>query len=320
MARHSQPRTPGDRRSWLIVLATAVLMVTVVGVRTAGSLQQLRATTTNSESSSTPGTTSTRSAHSAHHGARHRRAHTRKHHSAPTLATLSRRLGARLSSRSDVSVAAIDLTSGRRFDYGATSGMIDASISKLDVLEALLLHHQQAHTPLTAEEDALATAMIERSDNRAGQALWDELGYSTAIQAANVRLGLRHTVPDPAGYYGLTTSCASDQLALLDNLVNRDGPLTAPSRRYALRLLGKVESDQRWGVSAAGDSSAAAVVKNGWLPVDGDADRWVVNSDGIVTIAGHRVLLAVMTRHNVSEQDGISLVEAISREVATALS
>jgi hypothetical protein len=60
-------------------------------------------------------------------------------------------------------------------------------------------------------------------------------------------------------------------------------------------------------------------VKNGWLNIDDDGGRWVVNSDGIVTVAGHRVLLAVMTRHNAGEQDGISLVETVSREVAAAL-
>jgi hypothetical protein len=302
----------------LIVLATVVLAVSVIGVRTAASMRHLRAAATSPVSgsaSNTPGADST------HRRARlaGRHAHARKHRSAPNLATLARRLDARLPNRGDVSVAAVDLTSGRRFDYGATSGMIDASVSKLDVLEALLLHHQQAHTPLTAEDDALATSMIERSDNSAGQALWDGLGYASAIEAANARLGLRHTVPDPAGYYGLTTSCASDQLVLLDNLVNRHGPLTAHSRAYALSLLSSVESDQRWGVSAVADSRTAVEVKNGWMPVDDDAGRWVVNSDGIVTVAGHRVLLAVMTRHNVDEQGGISLVEAISRKVAAAL-
>ena len=314
MAGRPQSRSPGDYRSWLIALAAVVLVVGVVGVRTAASMRQLRATATSPASGSA---TNPSGADATHHRARKHK-HKHKHRSAPTLATLASRLDARLDSRLDISVAAIDLISGRRFDYGATSGMVDASVSKLDVLEVLLLHHQQAHTPLTAEDDLLATAMIERSDNRAGQTLWDELGYATGIRAANVRLGLRHTVPDPAGYYGLTTSSASDQLALLDNLVNLHGPLTAQSRRYALRLLGNVESDQQWGVSAAADPTTAVEVKNGWMP-DDDAGGWVVNSDGIVTVAGHRVLLAVMTRHNADEQDGISLVESVSREVAAAL-
>lgn len=321
MARHSQPLSPGDRRAWLIVLATVVLAVSVIGVRTAASISHLRATTPTTGPAS-GNATRTSGAHVTPQRTRHhvRHAHARKHknRSAPTLATLPNRLDSRLDNRGDVSVSAVDLISGQRFDYGATSGMVDASVSKLDVLEVLLLHHQQAHTPLTAEDDALATSMIEHSDNRAGQALWDESGYAAGIGAANVRLGLRHTVPDPAGYYGLTTSCASDQVALLDNLVNPHGPLTAKSRAYALGLLDNVESDQRWGVSAAADARTEVEVKNGWMP-DDDAGGWVVNSDGIVTVAGHRVLLAVMTRHNADEQDGISLVESISRQVAAAL-
>ena len=323
VARHTGPRSQGDRRSRLIVLGAVVLVVGVVGVRAAASMRQLRAaaaTTAEPRRAADPTRApSARSVHRKLHSQQHRATPTRAHRSAPTLAGLPRRLDAQLGSRDNVSVAAVELTSGRRFDYGATSGMIDASVSKLDVLEALLLHDQQAHTPLTTEDDALATAMIEHSDNGAGQTLWDGLGYAPAIDAMNVRLGLRHTAPDAAGYYGLTTSCADDQLALLDDLVNRHGPLTAQSRRYARTLLGNVEPDQRWGVSAAADPDTSVEVKNGWLPIDDDAGRWVVNSDGIVTVAGHRVLLAVMTRHNVDEQDGIALVETISREVAAAL-
>ncbi len=46
--------------------------------------------------------------------------------------------------------------------------MITASVSKLDVLEALLSLTSRAHTDLSADEDQLATAMIENSDNDVG--------------------------------------------------------------------------------------------------------------------------------------------------------
>ena len=236
---------------------------------------------------------------------------------ASKLANLTKRLAAKLDSPQAVSLAAVDLTSGRHFRYGATHGMVDASVSKLDILEALLLHHQRDDTPIDGEDDLLATSMIEHSDNGAGQTLWNELGYAPSIAAANAKLGLRRTVPDPAGYYGLTTSCAADQLALLENLVSRDGPLTRQSRKYALTLLGDVESDQRWGVPAAADHGTWFVVKNGWMPADDGG--WIVNSDGIITVGGDRVLIAVMTRDNATEQDGITLVESIARKVAAAL-
>ena len=237
-------------------------------------------------------------------------------HHASKLATLTKRLDAKFHNSRAVSVAAVDMSSGRHFRYGATHGMVDASVSKLDILEALLLHHQHDNTTVDGEDDLLAAAMIEHSDNGAGQTLWNELGYAPSIAAANTTLGLRHTVPDPAGYYGLTTSCAADQLALLENLVS-DGPLTRQSRKYALSLLDDVEADQRWGVPAAADRDTRFVVKNGWMPADDGG--WIVNSDGIITVGSDRLLMAVMTRDNATEQDGITLVESIARRVATAL-
>jgi hypothetical protein len=300
----------------LIVSAVAVLLAIVVGARTAEMLRQLHAAPASHLLRSGSGATGPPRADAI---GRTSRRHGRARHgrSAPTRAALARRLNTRIGKPRSVSVAAVDLVNGRRFSYGARHGMIDASVSKLDVLEALLLHNQVTHTSLTAAENELATAMIEHSDNEAGQTLWDQLGYAPAIAAANKRLGLRRTVPDPIGYYGLTTSSARDQLALLENLVSRHGPLTAGSRAYAKSLLGKVEADQRWGVPAAADPRTSFEVKNGWLPV-GDAGGWVVNSDGIITADGHTMLITVMTRHDRDEQDGIKLVEAISRAVAAA--
>jgi Beta-lactamase enzyme family len=219
-----------------------------------------------------------------------------------------------------VSVSVLDVKTGSRFDYGATAGMVAASISKLDILESLLLAHQSSKTPISAGTDALATAMIEHSDNDAGQSLWNALGSAPAIAKANVRLGLTHTVPDPNGYYGLTMTGAGDQVALLHNLVNPAGPLDATSQAYALGLLHGVEQDQTWGVTAAADQGSVSAVKNGWLAVDADNDRWAVNSDGIVALKGQQVLISVMTAHNPSEQAGIDLIQDVARAVAARLS
>lgn len=323
MVKHARSGSRSDRRVWLSVVAAVVLVVTAVGVRTAEALQRLHATAGSSQPHSTPRPASTGHSRTAHRRAPAGRAAggSPARNGRPRLrrASLTARIATHVDSPNSVSVAALDLTTGRRFDYGPTSGMIDASVSKLDILEALLLHQQRAHTPMTAEDDQLATAMIEHSDNSAGQTLWNELGYAPGIAAANRHLGLRHTVPDPAGYYGLTTSGAGDQLALLDDLVDRHGPLTRTSRAYALALVADVEADQRWGVSAAADPGSRFAVKNGWMPIDDDNGRWVVNSDGIITSSGHRLLIAIMTRHDVTEQDGIALVESISRLVARAL-
>ena len=219
-----------------------------------------------------------------------------------------------------IAVSALDPSTGKEFDFGPTSGMVAASVSKLDILEALLLAHEQDHTALTDQEDQLASAMIEHSDNDEGQTLWNSLGSAPGVLAANATLGLSHTEPDPDGYYGLTTTSPEDQLTLLQHLVGAPGVLDAASQSYALSLLHDVDSDQAWGVAAAADAGTVSGVKNGWLAIDSDNDLWAVNSDGVITVSGQQVLMSIMTQHDQSEQSGISLVESVAKMVGPGVS
>ena len=215
----------------------------------------------------------------------------------------------------EVAISVLDPSTGRTYDFGPTSGLTAASISKLDILEALLLSHERAHTTLSDGQDASANAMIKQSDNDAGQSLWDALGSAVGMSTANTALGLVHTAPDTEGYYGLTTTSPEDQVTLLSHLVGTPGPLDAASQAYALGLLDDVDSDQAWGVTAAADAGTTSAVKNGWLAIDSDSDLWVVNSDGIVTVDGHRLLMSIMSQHDATEQAGIALVESLAKLV-----
>ncbi|MBV9592727.1 MAG: serine hydrolase [Actinobacteria bacterium] len=221
---------------------------------------------------------------------------------------------------SGVSVAALNTVTGASYSYGATGGMNTGSVVKLDILETLLLEHQQAGQPLTDDEDANAMSMIENSDNDAAEALWEDVGSDQAVSRANQTLGpLPNTVPGADDYWGLTITDASDQLLLLRNLVSTDGPLDAASQAYALNLMRNVESDQRWGVGAVADAGTTFANKNGWLAVSDDDNLWLVNSLGIVTVQGQQVLLAIMTQHDSSESAGIATVESIAAAVAPAV-
>ena len=86
-----------------------------------------------------------------------------------------------------------------------------------------------------------------------------------------------------------------------------------------------VESDQRWGVGAAGDGTDFAN-KNGWLSVDNDNapsedddDLWIVNSVGIIDVGGHQVLMAVLTEHEDDLDDGIAAVQQLATLAAAAV-
>ena len=220
---------------------------------------------------------------------------------------------------SGVSVAALNTVTGASYSYGATGGMNTGSVVKLDILETLLLEHQQAGQPLTDDEDANAMSMIENSDNDAADSLWADIGGAPIMTASNQQLGVPNLVLGAGGQWGLGTTAAGDQVTLLKNLVTTGGPLDAASQQFALNLMQNVEADQRWGVGSVADAGTTFANKNGWLALDSDNDLWLVNSDGIVTVSGQRILMSILTQHNATEDAGITLVESIAQIVASTI-
>lgn len=218
-----------------------------------------------------------------------------------------------------VSVAAVDTATGVRVGWGAGSGMTAASVFKLLLLEGSLLQDQDyRRAPGAGASDSLA-AMIENSDNDAADETYAALGGRTGVTSALRRLGLTATVLGPDDQWGLSTTSASDQLTLLEDLVSARSPLSSASRAFALGLMTSVEADQRWGVGAAADPGTSFANKDGWLNVDDDDGRWAVNSVGIIEVRGHQVLLAVLTQHDSDMASGTALVESVARTVATTL-
>lgn len=219
------------------------------------------------------------------------------------------------------SVAAFDPSTGRRYQHGAAGGMPEASVAKVEILIGLLLQHQDAGTALSARQRALATTMIENSDNTAADDLWRDLGQQAGLLATGRRLGLTATVPvyeDVIHVWGLTRTSAADQITVLAALLGPSGGLTATSRDFVLGLMRNVRSDQRWGVSAAGTGGPLAT-KIGWLAIPADAGRYLVNSVGIVTVGGQPLLLAVLTQHEPSVDAGIEVTETMARAAAGAV-
>ena len=81
-----------------------------------------------------------------------------------------------------------------------------------------------------------------------------------------------------------------------------------------------VTRSQRWGISAGPGADAVFGLKNGWLPVASDHDRWAVNSIGWVRATDRRYQIAVLTAHQPSEGYGIQTIEGLSRLVWTHVS
>ncbi|QMU73779.1 hypothetical protein GXP74_13385 [Streptacidiphilus sp. P02-A3a] len=217
-----------------------------------------------------------------------------------------------------VSVAVTDLGTGQSLTYGGNGhAFATASIVKVDILATLLLQAQDQGTTLTQTQLGLANTMIENSDNDSATALWNDIGQEGGLNAANQRFGLTSTAGGTEGNWGLTTTTAADQLRLLRQVFTSDSLLSSTSRQYVQGLLGQVESDQRWGVSAAASGSDYAV-KNGWLPRSATG-LWVINSIGQVQRNGQELLIAVVSDGNLSESAGISLVQSVAQAAAGSL-
>ncbi|MFE6055412.1 serine hydrolase [Kitasatospora sp. NPDC056446] len=218
-----------------------------------------------------------------------------------------------------VSVSVTDLATGQSLTFGAPGhAFATASIVKVDILATLLLQAQDRGAGLTAAQQDLATTMIENSDNDSATALWNEIGQEGGLDAADQRFGMTSTAGGTDGYWGLTATTADDQSRLLRQVFTGDSVLSSGSRDYIRSLLGQVESDQRWGVSAAATGGGAYAVKDGWLPREADG-LWVINSIGTVERDGHELLVAVVSDGNPSESAGISLVESVAQAAAASL-
>ena len=215
-------------------------------------------------------------------------------------------------------VGVADPGTGVTASYHSRQAFHTASIVKADILATLLLQLQHQHAAVSQAEQDLATPMIEESDNGAATALWNIIGATAGLAAGDQALRLRHTVPGTDGWWGLTSTTVTDQLRLLSDLTSRRSPLTAASRRYELALMRSVAPGQNWGVTAAAARRTQPAVKNGWMP-DGPLGLWDINSIGVISHHGQRLLVVVLSSGQPSQQAGIQQVQAAAKAAAAAV-
>jgi beta-lactamase class A len=215
-----------------------------------------------------------------------------------------------------VAVAVDDLTTGAQAAYRGSQHFVTASIVKVDILATLLYQARGDVQALTPEEQALATTMIENSDDNAASELYTEDNGAPGITAVNRALGLRQTRVGTDGYWGLTSTTVDDQIRLLLQVFTRPSALTPASQAYIRYLMSHVEVDQQWGAPAAATRGTRFMVKNGWLP---NPTLWEINSLGDIEHDHQRMLIAVLSDDNTGEYSGISIIEEVARRAAEAV-
>jgi beta-lactamase class A len=202
-----------------------------------------------------------------------------------------------------------DAVTGHVSIYRAGETMTEASIMKVDILEVLLAHTQAIGLSLSEDQRELCRSMIEESDNDAAQSLWDSLGGAAAVARYNSAAGVTRTRPNEAGYWGLSTTSALDQVRLVEKISYANSLLTGRSRMYALDLMSHVDPTQSWGVSAGVPSGVVVALKDGWYPIDG---VWQVNSVGYIRGEGRDYVIAVLVGHETTEAAGIRTIDGLS--------
>lgn len=214
------------------------------------------------------------------------------------------------SSGLDFAVSLTDRRTGQRYDYRGNRDFETASVVKLPMLAALLLKAQDEGRALTAAEKRRVRRMIVASDNDAAVQVYAAIGGASGLQEALGRLGLGDTDPDPR--FGLTTTTAKDQTRMVAALTGSTGPLTAESRALILQLMGSVNADQTWGVSAASFEGESTAQKNGWMSRSTEDNRWIVNSTGRILGEKTDVALSVLSHGHRTRAEGIGSVEQIA--------
>jgi len=292
-----------SRKHWMLGAAVSVIVVALgtagIQVSQAATLPESSGSATSTASSTTSTSTSTAAASTA----------------TPTVA--------KIATDASYSVAAIDLTTGESASSGTGTGtgtgaFDTASIVKVDILAALLYLAQQDGTQLTVQQKALATAMIEHSDNTAATTLFNEVGGKSGLEAVNRVFGLTETVIGSDGNWGLTQTTAADQIRLLRIALGDRTVLAASSKDYIAALMSNVEADQNFGVSAASDDSDDAALKVGYLQRS-QTGLWDVTSIGRIESGGHTYLVAVLSDSNASFASGVQLVDAAAKAAVSAL-
>jgi hypothetical protein len=218
----------------------------------------------------------------------------------------------------NLAVGVIDRSTGAEALYGRGQRFHAASIIKADILATLLLQRQRSGTGLSDADEALATRMIEASDDDAATTLWNLAGAAGGVAAGDTELGLRRTIPGPGIYWGLTTTTVGDQLTLLRDLTAASSPLRASGRGYELSLMRHVEPAQEWGVAAAASPGSVAAIKNGWLP-DGSSQSWVINSIGALEHDHQQLLMVVLSSDQPTEAAGIAQDQAAAVAAAACM-
>jgi hypothetical protein len=206
----------------------------------------------------------------------------------------------------DVNFALLDRETGSYYSSDADEPIETASVSKLFIADEVMFEAQSQNRPVSADELATMTSMLEFSDDNAAYTLWYRYGSSEIVRAVAARYALRNTdAPGDDQWYNTETT-PSDLVGYYAGLLNGSGGLTTASTDIIIGMLRRsapVAADgykQHFGIVDGLPGETVHAVKQGWMCCV--SDRWVHLSTGTIG-ADNRYVLALSSREDIFYAD-----------------
>jgi hypothetical protein len=178
-----------------------------------------------------------------------------------------------------------------------------ASLVKAMLLVAYLDRREVRHRRLRTADRRLLGPMIRVSDNDAATAVYGQVGPAGLQQVAR-RAGMRSFIANPV--WGGCQVSARDQARFFSRIRHLIPPR---HRRYALGLLRRIVSYERWGIPRASPSGWTVYFKGGWF---NDDDGWRVHQAALLERDGRHIAIAVLTRGSPSLGYGAATIAGVT--------
>jgi hypothetical protein len=171
------------------------------------------------------------------------------------------------------------------------------------LLVAYLDQHSVRHRRLRGADRHLLGPMIRVSDNDAATAVYRRVGSGGLVRVAR-HARMRRFIPNPV--WGGCQVTARDQARFFSRIRHL---VTRRHRKYALGLLRRIVSYERWGIPRGRPAGWVPYFKGGWF---NDDDGWRVHQAALLQKGPRHISIAVLTRGNPSLGYGAATITGVT--------
>jgi hypothetical protein len=208
-----------------------------------------------------------------------------------------------LSTRAGAASFAVADERGRIHGHRRGVQYSSASLVKAMLLVAYLDRGEVRRRDLRGSERRLLGPMVRLSDNDAASAIYQRVGIE-GLNRLGRRAGMRQFAANPV--WGGCQVTARDQARFFLRI---RALLPKRHRKYALSLLRRIVSYERWGIPPATPAGWVPYFKGGWFQ---DEDGWRVHQAALLRDRNRRIAIAVLTRGSPTLEYGAATIAGVT--------